>query len=355
MARRPPVLSTAADIADAAAERPRLSGLEAARKTVQAAHQPSDSQGPQVGFAPYEAGTIYPCGAFVRLPLDRVIENPENPRALYPYGELQSLMVSISTIGQQEPAKVFYSPEHSAYMLKGGHRRHRALTNLGKEFINVEVVEHLSDAFEQYRQARDLNGEAKTHTHLDDAVRLPVLMQKYGLKDQKELAAKLKMSQGELSRRLKIGVLPNDVLELLAEDIASFGSEACYQLALIWERRKDHAFLHKVIGRVQEGLGNVGLREIAAAARTPANVARVDAEDTADAESMLSTAKRNLPIARADMGGKAKGVIKAFSERLEVRLEVKSPALRERLYKQFLTLCESEGILSKAGVRAPEA
>jgi len=354
MARRPPALSTAADIADAAAEQPRLSGLEAARQTVLAAHQPGESPGPQVGFAAYETGKIYPCGAFVQLPLDIVLENPENPRALYPYGELQSLMVSISTIGQQEPAKVFYSPEHGAYMLKGGHRRHRALVNLGKDFINVEVVEHLADAFEQYRQARDLNGEAKTHTHLDDAVRLPVLMQKYGLKDQKELAAKLKMSQGELSRRLKIGVLPSDVLELLAEDIGSFGSEACYQLALIWERRQDRAFLHKVIARVQEGLGNVGLREIAAAARTPTNVTRDGKDDASDVDTTVSTAKRSLPIARADMGGKAKGVIKAFSERLEVRLEVKSPALREKLYKQFLTLCESEGILSKSGVREQE-
>lgn len=349
MARRPPALITAADIADTAAERPRLSGLEAARKTVLAAQLPDESQAPRLGFATHIPGTVHPPGAFVRLPLDVVIENPENPRALYPFGELQSLMVSISTIGQQEPAKVFYAPEHGAYMLKGGHRRHRALTNLGKGFINVEVVEQLSDAFEQYRQARDLNGEAKTHTHLDDAVRLPVLMQKYGLKDQKELAAKLKMSQGELSRRLKIGVLPGDVLELLAEDIGSFGSEACYQLALIWERRKDYAFLHKVIGRVQEGLGNVGLREIAAAARATSEVA----DAPSNAEPTLPAAKRSLPIARADMAGKAKGVIKAFSERLEVRLEVKSPALREKLYQQLLELCESEGIMSKSGVRKP--
>lgn len=351
MARRPPALSTAADIADTAEERPRLSGLEAARRTILAAHQPDQSQPPQVGFSAHVPGAVHPPGTFVRLPLDVVIENPENPRALYPFGELQSLMVSISTIGQQEPAKVFYALEHGAYMLKGGHRRHRALANLGKGFINVEVVEQLSDAFEQYRQARDLNGEAKTHTHLDDAVRLPVLMQKYGLKDQKELAAKLKMSQGELSRRLKIGVLPGDVLELLAEDIGSFGSEACYQLALIWERRKDPAFLHKVIGRVQEGLGNVGLREIAAAARAPSDAA----DEPSDAEQTLPTAKRSLPIARADMTGKAKGVIKAFSERLEVRLEVKSPALREKLYQQLLELCESEGIMSRSGVRKPAA
>lgn len=286
------------------------------------------------GYVNFVQGTFYPVGSFLIMPLEHVIENPRNPRVYFNEEDLVSLQLSLSTSGQQEAAKVFFDTKSGKYMLKSGHRRFRSLGLLGKPSIKVELVES-KNPLEEFREARELNTEAKGQSHLDDAVRFPELMAEFNL-GQKDISKKMNMSEAEVSKRIKIGTLPRSVLDKLADNISAVGVEACYRFALINERTGEAGLeqLHKLIARTLEGKVSIAqLREIS-------DEAKAGAAGT----TSTTAGRRKLPVARAELKGAAAGAMKAFDNRIEIMVEKLAPELRDKLYDAF------HGVLAQAGL-----
>ncbi|MNR71633.1 Nucleoid occlusion protein [compost metagenome] len=318
---------------------PAVSGLGHLESMLQrpTAETPAANEPGVTGYQAFKPGTHYPVGSFVRFPLDQVVENPRNPRVYFNDEDMKSLQLSLSTAGQQEPAKVFLDPRSGKYMLKSGHRRHRGLTALGKETINAEVVEHKSP-LDEFREARELNSEAKAQSHLDDAIRFSELLQEYGL-DHKTLAQKLHISEPEVSKRIKIGTLPREVLDRLSARPGALGLDACYLLAQIYERRGADSleFVLKLVTRALEDKLTVAqLREAAADAKS------------ADSPTAIPAGKRQQPLKRAHLkGGEALGEVKAFESRIEVRLEKMPPGVRDELFEKMLQVFREAGLLGE--------
>ena len=72
-----------------------------------------------------------PLPAKTMIPLDRIVITGENPRATMDEEQLKGLISSIKEVGQREPVNVRPLPD-GRYELFSGHRRIRALRELGK-------------------------------------------------------------------------------------------------------------------------------------------------------------------------------------------------------------------------------
>lgn len=337
-----------------AALRQNLQRPVAAAPVAPAPEQVAAAPAVAVGYVAYQAGKEYPVGSFLELPLDLVVENPRNPRVYYPESELLSLQVSMAASGQMEAAKVTWVPELQKFMLKSGHRRRRCLVQLRKPTIKVELVE-AKDPLLEFREARELNTESRAHTYLDDAVRFPEMMAELSL-DQKNFSLRIGMSEAEVSKRIKIGKLPREVLDRLADYTGKVSVEACYKLAQILERTDDLDGLQRIINRVVDGrLSLLELRALADQAKTSPSVALPGASepDQSAAEKDAGNAvsakrvRRMLPIARTDLLGNAKGSVKAFENRFEVKLEGIAADVRQSLYERFIDICKQEGIVAR--------
>lgn len=333
--------------------KPKSGGLDFFRN--RQAHQPEAAPaegGPVSVYQIFEKGKDYPPGSMVLFPLSETIENPRNPRVFFDEEDLKSLQLSIAKSGQQEAAKLFWDPASQKWMFKSGHRRSRALAANGDRFIKGEVVER-KEVLDEFREARELNTEAKGQSHLDDAVRFPELMAELGLKAS-EFAARCGMSEGEVSKRVKIGGLPRELIDSLAHSPEPFGVEACYRIAQIYERRtvvnnervsaeveaEVREFLTKLIERSKEG--RISVAQLQALAK--------QAEDSSSSikDAAPAGGKRKHAVNRQDLkgSGKVTGVLKGFDNRLELKVDQLTPELRERIYDKLVAIFQEEGLVS---------
>lgn len=73
-----------------------------------------------------------PVGTYQEIPIENIIENPENARTVYDETKLSELAQSIKSSGiQQLPVVTAVVDRPGVYMLESGHRRRRAVLKLG--------------------------------------------------------------------------------------------------------------------------------------------------------------------------------------------------------------------------------
>jgi ParB/RepB/Spo0J family partition protein len=292
------------------------------------------------GYLIFDKTTRYTPGAFVRVPLEYVSPNPRNPRAFATQADLDTLERSIRHSGQLEPAKAFYiADDDSHLMLHNGWRRYQCLSNIKYPTIDVQIVARAGDTLEEYRQARDINVESKAHTHFDDAVRFPLLMQEHGL-DAKAFARRIGMAEAEVSKRVRIGkALPEEVLAVMADAAHVFGVEASYRLAQIADIKGATG-----IGFVMDLVKQMRADDSLISARYLRDlVERLKANaDTATARA--AGPRRNQPIARTELAGPLSGNVRMFRKRIEANLEGLSPELRDELYQAIVEVLHRKGL-----------
>ncbi|KWT98338.1 MULTISPECIES: ParB/RepB/Spo0J family partition protein [unclassified Variovorax] len=294
------------------------------------------------GYAEFIEGVRYPVGARVAMPLSLVVEHPENPRVYFDAAEQAELEASLSAIGQQEAAKVFYDEKQQRFVLKAGHRRCRGLANLGHPTILVEVVEHKA-GLQFFREARDMNAQAKGQHHLDDAVRFPEQMKAHRM-DGKSFAKAMGLSESEVSKRVKIGTLPREILDELASTVGAFGVDACYWLAVIADRYEDKGLdlVRKLVPQIRaRRVSNRRLQEIAKGSQA--------------GDMPAEQSKRQSPERRCELKGAGNGVLKAFPNRLEFSLVDVEPSMRDQLFDRLEKLFKAEGLLGGAGSKPTAA
>ncbi len=281
------------------------------------------------GFQAYSPEVAYAPGERVLLPLTQVGENPRNPRVFFSEEALQGLVKSIAQAGLQTAIQVYPSGETGTYTLKSGHRRVRALKLLGHTHVKAEIVAPSGDLLQDYREAREINREHRSHSHFDDAVRFRQLLESGEVKEQQQLADMLGITESEVSKHLAIGRLPLNVLSAMAESPSRCGLTASYQLHRYWDASgASEESMLKLVKRVLDG--KVTTRQLEALNQA--------------AKPVTSERKREHALSRAEVRGSATGELKAFDGKLVLKLTDMSNETRDVLFRKLLQAIRDAGL-----------
>ncbi|MEO0497717.1 MAG: ParB/RepB/Spo0J family partition protein [Pseudomonadota bacterium] len=180
-----------------------------------------DSVAPSVAKAD-EAVTAAPAGAPLRIPVDRLGPNPNNPRREFAEDDLNDLANSIREHGVMQPLMVRKDPGGAAgrFEIIAGERRWRASQRAGLHDVPV-IVREASDtaslelAIVENVQRADLNA-------VEEALGYHRLMTDHDY-TQNDLGQVIGKSRSHVANTLRLLKLPADVLEMVANGSLSAG------------------------------------------------------------------------------------------------------------------------------------
>ena len=149
----------------------------------------------------------------IRVPTERLVANPNQPRRSFGQAELEDLAASIREKGILQPL-IVRATDGGKYEIVAGERRWRAaqlaqlhqVPVLVREFDDTEVLEV---AIIENIQRADLNA-------MEEATGYRRLMDSFG-HTQEKLATALGKSRSHIANILRLLTLPGDVQELLRE------------------------------------------------------------------------------------------------------------------------------------------
>ncbi|MCB2127727.1 MAG: ParB/RepB/Spo0J family partition protein [Rhodobacteraceae bacterium] len=156
-----------------------------------------------------------PRRADTRLPVEKLVPNPDQPRRDFSPDALDELAASIASKGVIQPLIVRINPRDSnSYEIVAGERRWRAAQKaqlhdvpvLIREFSDTEVLEV---AIIENIQRADLNA-------IEEAMAYRQLMDRFG-HTQEKLAEGLSKSRSHIANLLRLLNLPHEVQSLLRE------------------------------------------------------------------------------------------------------------------------------------------
>lgn len=287
---------------------------------------PREDDPVEQGFATYDPSEAYPPGSRILLPIDRIVENPRNPRVFMSDNGNQTLAHSLASMGQLTAVQVYPADSEGVFMLKSGHRRRVALLSLSRTHIKAEVVVR-GETIEEYKQARALNIEHKTHTHIDDAVRFKEMLDSGEVKDNRRLSEYLGISESEISKLKSIAEIPQELLRVMAENIDNFGVSASYLIYQYWAKYGAELaaqLIEKVINK------KMSVRQLDAWIKAT------------EASSPRADKKRERALSRAEIRGCFTGEVKAFEGKLVMELVTSDEISRDSLFRKIIELLEQD-------------
>lgn len=158
--------------------------------------------------------------AELRVPVDKLEPNPQQPRLDFRQDELESLADSIRQKGVIQPLIVRRKPGRDAYEIVAGERRWRAAQLAQLHEVPV-VVRDLNDtevlevAIIENIQRADLNA-------IEEALGFRQLMTRFG-HTQEKLAEALSKSRSHVANLLRLLTLPDDVQDFVRDGKLSAG------------------------------------------------------------------------------------------------------------------------------------
>jgi ParB family chromosome partitioning protein len=289
------------------------------------------------GYATYDPSRTYKAGDHVLMPLELLEENPKNPRVFYVEKKTQELVASLAANGQMESGLVYPKGKNGKFRLKGGHRRRLGLQLLNREYMKVEIVEPSTSVLEEYRQARALNSEHQTHTHIDDALRFAELIAEGAAPDQNALCLALNVTKADMSKGLSIAEMPRLILEPMAEHIEVFGLSSAYCIFRFWKQtEKDEDRTLALVQKVIEG--RLSVRALDALVK--------DATATKDKPAV----RREHAVARALFSGTGEGELKSYAAgKLTLHLTKLDPEYRDQVYTRLAATLKDLGLTVDSG------
>jgi len=157
-------------------------------------------------------------GEVLELTIESIAPNPNQPRTAMDEAHIAELADSIRKVGVLQPIVV--RPHAGEYQIIAGERRWRAAKAAGLEKVPVRVMmcsetEALALALIENLQREDLNPveEAKGYRRLIDEYHMT----------QSELADRVSKSRSAVTNTLRLLDLPDDILELLYNNLISAG------------------------------------------------------------------------------------------------------------------------------------
>ncbi|WP_424966135.1 ParB/RepB/Spo0J family partition protein [Dinoroseobacter sp. S375] len=167
--------------------------------------------------APAERAT----SADLRVPIETVRPNPDQPRRVFPQEDLDSLAESIREKGVLQPLIVRKDPDDSEmYQIVAGERRWRA-SQLAQQHDIPVLVRDLSDT-ESLEVAIIENIQRADLNPVEEAQGYRQLMDRFG-HTQERLAQALGKSRSHIANMLRLMSLPEDVLDFLAAGDLTIG------------------------------------------------------------------------------------------------------------------------------------
>ena len=177
------------------------------------------SADPSDAGAPAGGATVTPGAVYAELPVDRIVPNPRQPRAVFDEDALAELVFSIREIGLLQPVIVRERPGGD-YELIAGERRLRACREAGLTAIPAIIRDTdddalLRDALLENLHRADLNA-------LEEAAAYQQLLSDFGC-TQEELARRIGRSRPQVTNTLRLLRLPPDVQRRVAAGVLSAG------------------------------------------------------------------------------------------------------------------------------------
>lgn len=179
---------------------------------------------------------------FLEINVDKIINNPLQPRLEIKEEELKDLMTSIKLHGLIQPIALIKSKDNS-YILKAGQRRWLAHKNLGLKKIKA-IVEDECDTTSNESKKKLFNIAILENTQREnlDPLELSLSLQQaleLGLyKTKQELALALSKSNSFISKVIKVTTLDKKIIEDLKLNRSTSDIEALYELQRIKDPQK---------------------------------------------------------------------------------------------------------------------
>lgn len=195
----------------------------------------------------------------LRLPLDDIQPNPEQPRRSFDQKSLQELADSIGSQGLLQPLLVrpIGSARPGKYEIIAGERRWRAcrlagLTEVPVLVRNYSAQDTLAAALVENLQREDLNP-------VEEALGLQMLKEEFGL-SQDELSRKIGKSRSAIANSLRLLALPESIrAELALGRISAGHARALLSITetMAQEELKNRILEQQLSVREAEGLASV--------------------------------------------------------------------------------------------------
>lgn len=198
----------------------------------------------------------------IRVPLNRVHENPLNARHIYNPDVVKELAASIATRGQMVPATAVMHPSLDGnYLLVDGHYRKKGLAAAGISTMDLILSSHEGD-LELYRMSWLLNQERSAQSPLDNALAWHKLVDMGIVKTEKQIAELLGVSLPTVNKTMGLLNLPATALDKMRENPEKFGVFAGYELTLASKKLTESELLGLVDRIVIEDLSTRQLSAI---------------------------------------------------------------------------------------------
>jgi ParB family chromosome partitioning protein len=172
--------------------------------------QPAAEPPPPARPGPFQGRTQLREACLIRL--DRIVPDPNQPRAEFDADSLDRLAKSLKERGQLQPIRVRWDEADQQYVVVIGERRWRAARLAGLESIACVVVPGTATPEELLEDQLVENCVREDLKPIEQARAYQTLMQRLGL-SQRALAEKLSVSQGQVMQALKLLELPAAVQE----------------------------------------------------------------------------------------------------------------------------------------------
>lgn len=163
----------------------------------------------------------------VEADLTAIDVNPDQPRTVFDDEALRSLAESIARHGLQQPVLVQEAAEKGRYRLVAGERRLRAHRLLGRPTIAAIITKGKPEEIALIENVQRVDLDA-----IDLARGLTALIDAHGY-SQAEVAAAVGCSEAEVSKRLKVLALPDDILADYRANPDAVSRSALVELAFV--------------------------------------------------------------------------------------------------------------------------
>jgi ParB family chromosome partitioning protein len=164
------------------------------------------------------------------IQVDRIAADPNQPRTEFDPDALARLAESLKARGQLQPIRVRWDEEASLYRVVVGERRWRAAQLAGLETLACVVVTGRPTQEDLLEDQLIENCLREDLRPIEEARAFKALLESRGL-SQRQLADRLQVGQGTISKALALLGLPDEIQRSV--DAGEIGPDAAYQLSKV--------------------------------------------------------------------------------------------------------------------------
>jgi ParB family chromosome partitioning protein len=246
-------------------------------------------------------------GAVYDVPLNLLQRSEFNARVFYNTEELDDMSKSLLAKGQDVPAVGYV--KGGRITLVDGQKRYQAATNASLPTLKVMIAQAPANECEEYEESRRINLTRSSQTALDDAVRWKSMIDKGTYASQSELASKLNVSEGNVSKTISITAIPERLLRMMSDHTQTRTLSIAYEISRLFTAAKFNGAQEDATYLAQEVIDEVKKKDLG---RNQVK-ALVDSKLEGPKQRMRAEA---MPVKY----GEVKGVLKVFPARGQLEL-----------------------------------